>query len=336
MVTQLPTRQDKNPEVRIKRVYFWNIIWFTKLNLMIHKEDPIFSHAMRSFWNKLKFSVNFGWKLFWQRKYVLLEDNKRAGALALEERKKSIFVYAVGVLEPYKRKGYGTKMMKFTEDFARKREKKFVCFSVLLKNYPAMALYRKLGYRSLGLGLTLIRYFLSSLAKDFPASNQPRITFKKVHKIRKIKEKALYWWVKEAEALCGKEITELCFSDFQLLVDFRKNWSVYEILTNEKVCGLIAILPSFKTLNILFFSEPSTWDMSWTNAFLHSLIKLDDENIPLIKLDNYSLERNHKRFGFIQIFLTHQHKDKLGVKNQPKKFVHQSHEDRQILYKKID
>lgn len=329
-------KKKLNQKVKLKRIYFWDIIWFTKLNLAIHKEDPIFSQAMRSFWDKIKFSLNFGWKLFWQRKYVLLEEHQRAGALALEVRKQSIFVYAVGLLEPYRRKGYGTKMMKFTEDFARKKGKKFVCFSVLLQNYPAMALYKKLGYHSLGLGLTLIRYFLKNLTDNLPISDKQQINFKKLNKMRKIKQKALSWWVKEAEALCGEDIIELCFSDFQLLVDFKRNWSVYEIIADGETSGLVAILPSFKTLNILLFSHPSTWNIEWTNSFLRKLLKLNDENIPLTQFKTHSHPRADKRYGFIQIFITHQHKDKLWTKGQTKRFTHDAHDDRQILFKRIE
>ena len=146
--------------IRIKRVPLFRLHWFTKLNLKIHQEDPLFKKAQETKNSRRKFYCNFASKLARQSRFILLDKDKVVGSLSLEKRKHSFFVYAVGVVKEFRRKGYGTVLMNFTEEFARRKNKNFICFSVLLENKPAVDMYEKLKYHSQGVGLTLVRVFL--------------------------------------------------------------------------------------------------------------------------------------------------------------------------------
>ena len=327
---------DSN-SVRIKRVPLIRLHWFAKLNMKIHQEDPIFKKAQESRKSKIKFYFNFTSKLARQSRFVLLENGKVAGSLSLEKRKHSFFVYAVGVKKEYRRKGYGSILMKFTEDFTRKKNKNFICFSVLLENKPAVKMYEKLEYHSQGVGLTLVRLFLWKIKPIKQESEiSDKISFRKLSKLNEIKKLAYFWWAKEIEALAGTDAMHISIEDSILDLDFNQEWPTFEIKTNEKPTGLIIIIPSDFFQTAVLFSDPnSTWSIKWFFNLLEFIMKqkivqmknTGNKNSSTIKLEKSSV---------LQIFLTHQHKDNIISNLASDTVIHDSTEDRQIFFKKLD
>ncbi|NHJ49199.1 MAG: GNAT family N-acetyltransferase, partial [Asgard group archaeon] len=196
--------------------------------MTIHQKDPLFSTALKSRREKLKFMIDFGSKLARQKRFSLYENGKLAGALSLEIRKKSIFVYAVGLLEEFKRKGYGTYLMSFTEKFARYKNKKFVCFSVLLENTPAISMYEKLDYKSMGVGLTLLRLFMWKMRDEIEKNEfqDNKIDFRSLKNPIEIREKNLEWWLREISHFAGKDASVIASKDKLIEFDFKKEWFV--------------------------------------------------------------------------------------------------------------
>ena len=331
--------QKTQHNVKIKRIHFWRLFWFSRLNNKIHEKDPIFKKANNSFFSRLKFLLDFSWKILFQYKYILLENNAVAGALALDKKKHSIFIYAVGLLPQFRRKGYGTYLMNFTEEFAKQHKRNFVNFSVLLENTPAVSMYKKIGYQPLGLGLTLIRFFNNKLTKyNEPTSsdNLDKISFKQLVTVKEIDAKAKHWWGEEIEALAGSYSREISYKDDLLVFDFKKEWKIFEVFTNTEESGLIAILPSEVFLTLVIFSHPEkTWTLEWTELLLCTILKE--------QLIYSSITRNSQSTGLfsietpplIQIFLTYQHLEPLAAKNNSH-FVHDPMEDRQIFFKIIN
>lgn len=62
-----------------------------------------------------------------------------------------VFVYYINIIEKYRRKGYGTKLMKFTEHVAKERGIKWIELSSLKFLTPAIAMYKKLGYNEISI-----------------------------------------------------------------------------------------------------------------------------------------------------------------------------------------
>jgi len=305
--------------------------------MKIHQEDPIFKKAQESRKSRIKFYFNFTSKLARQSRFVLLENGEVAGSLSLEKRKHSFFVYAVGVKKEFRRKGYGSILMKFTEDFTRKKNKNFICFSVLLENKAAVKMYEKLEYHSQGVGLTLVRLFfwkIKTLKKESEISD--KISFRKLTKLSEIKKLAYFWWAKEVEAIAGTDAMYISIEDSILDLDFNPDWPTFEIKTNEKPTGLMIIIPSDFFQTAVLFSDPhKTWSKKWFFNLLEFITKqkivhmknTGNKNTSTIKLEKSSV---------LQIFLTHQHKDNIVSNLASDTVIHDSTEDRQIFFKKLD
>ena len=305
--------------------------------MKIHEEDPIFKKAQESRKSKIKFYFNFASKLAKQSRFVLLENGKVAGSISLEKRKHSFFVYAVGVKKEFRRKGFGSILMKFTEDFAKKKNRHFICFSVLLENKPAVKMYEKLEYHSQGVGLTLVRLFLWKIKTAKQESEiSDKISFRKLTKLNEIKKLAYFWWAKEIEALAGTEAMHVSLEDSILELDFNPEWPSFEIKTNDKPTGLMIIIPSDFFQTAVLFSDPqSTWRKKWFFDLLEFITKqkiVHTRNTGNMKSGNIKLEKS----SVLQIFLTHQHKDNLISYLASDLLIHDSTEDRQILFKKMD
>jgi GNAT superfamily N-acetyltransferase len=305
--------------------------------MSIHQKDPLFNTALKSRREKRKFMLEFGSKLARQKRFVLFEDDKLAGALSLEIRKNSIFVYAVGLLDKFKRKGYGTYLMDFTEDFARDRKKEIVCFSVLLENNPAVSMYKKLNYKSMGVGLTLLRIFMWKLRDEIEnkESNKHKLEFKLITNPDEIKVKNYEWWLNEISHFAGKEASIICDKDNLIEFDFKKEWFVYEIFTDNNSSGLMIIIPSNFFQTLLLFSDPKvTWNKEWLLSFIKNIY--EDKII----LQNFSQNKNVKRIelsksSVLQLFLTHQHKNNIFNILGKDLAMHDVTEDRQIMFKKL-
>ena len=312
---------------------------FTKLNIKIHQEDPIFKTAQKSFWSKFKFTLNFGSKLAKQNRFILLENNKIAGALSLEIRKKSIFVYAIGLLDDFKRKGYGTYLMNFTEKFAKQKKKEFVCFSVLVDNKPAIKLYEKLQYKSLGIGLTLLRLFMWKFNSELDITNLSNIqlSFKPLLKISEKQKKNFHWWFEEIKNFAGEKGYFLAKNDDLIEFNFKKHWLVYEIYTNNIPVGSLVIIPSNLFQTILLFSSPElTWNKEWFNNFIKVIYEqklIVHKFSPITNTASKQIELS--KASVLQVFLTHQHKDNLLKIIKKELATHDNTEDRQILYKSL-
>lgn len=322
--------------ITIKRVSFFRLLWFSKLNMEIHKEDPIFRRAQESFIEKLKFFCSFTSKLAIQHKYVIKENKKTIGALALDKKKQSVFIYAVGVRADYRKKGYGSILMKFTEEFAKKQNREFLSLSVLLENKPAVNLYEKLGYQQLGLGLTLIRIFLWNFNElDLSLKNNYEISFNKIINPKIIKEKAFHWWLKEIEALAGKEAVDLVIKESFLELDVKSNWKSYEIIMKNNSIGILVILPSEFFPTFVLFSNPKlTWIKDWIASFIFAISGIKSFNNKSLITRSLPIVQN--KSSVIQIFVTQQFKEILTRNFSSKCLTHDNTEDRQIYYKKID
>ncbi|HUT81652.1 MAG TPA: GNAT family N-acetyltransferase [Candidatus Bathyarchaeia archaeon] len=311
-------------------------MWFTNLNLEIHKQDPIFKNANESFLSKLKFKLSFFFKLLSQYRFVIKEGKKVAGALSLEKRKSSMFIYAVGVVEGFRKKGFGTKLMDFAEEFSKRRNRDYITFSVLLENKPAISLYKKLDYRPLGVGLTLIRFFTWKLKSSALKFTQiENIEFKPLLKHKEITEKTLYWWYEEIKYSTGEEGKTLCEKDALIDFDFKSEWIYYEIYLNNVPSGIVFIIPSDFFNTIVLFSESSTWKKE---VFLQLLNGLSENNLQTnIKANlNTTNKFQLQKISMIQIFLTHQHKDAILNSFAKELVMHDTTEDRQIYFKKIN
>jgi ribosomal protein S18 acetylase RimI-like enzyme len=326
-------------EIKIKKVSIFRILWFTKLNIKIHLKDPIFKTAQKTSWSRFKFVLSFGWKLAKQKRYVLLENNEIAGALSLEARKKSIFVYAIGLLERFKRKGYGTYLMEYAENFARQKGKEFICFSVLIENIPAIKLYEKMKYQSLGIGLTLLRLFMwkfnDVLIKAKLTDDQ--FYFKQLLKANEKQKMCFDLWFEEISFLAGEKGHFLARNDNLIEFDFKKHWLVYEIYTNDQAVGSLVVIPSNIFQTILLFSKPElTWNKNWFYNFIKAIYNqkiITHKFSPAIKTDTKPIELS--KASVLQIFTTHQHKDNILSLLEDDMGIHDSTEDRQILYKNL-
>lgn len=60
--------------------------------------------------------------------------------------KNELFLYGFSTREPYRNKGYGKKLMKFSEKKAKEIEMKSISLTVDPKNKIAVSMYEKMGY----------------------------------------------------------------------------------------------------------------------------------------------------------------------------------------------
>ncbi|MBN1330423.1 MAG: GNAT family N-acetyltransferase [Candidatus Heimdallarchaeota archaeon] len=310
-------------------------MWFTKLNLEIHKQDPIFKKANESLSSRLKFNLSFFFKLLTQYRFVIKDGKKVAGALSLEKRKISMFIYAVGVVEEFRKKGFGTKLMDFAEEYAKRKNRQYITFSVLLDNKPAISLYHKLNYRPIGVGLTLIRFFTWKLKPSLKITDKENVEFKQLINYKKIHEKTLYWWHEEIKYSAGEEAKSICKKDALIDFKFKLDWIYYEILINNIPSGIIFILPSDLFNSIVLFSNSNTWEKQLFLQLLDSL----SENILQNNIkanSNSTTKTSLQKTSMIQIFLTHQHKDAIINSFSKDLVMHDTTEDRQIYFKKIN
>jgi hypothetical protein len=207
-----------------------------------------------------------------------------------------------------------------------------------LENTPAINLYKKLGYQSQGLGLTLIRFFTSHLS-DYEKKRDD-ITFKALTKKGIIEKKGFYWWLKEIEAFRGQEVAQQCSKDNLIDFDFKTDWYNYELYQRNIALGFVSILPIGLYPTIILFSDAEeTWNIDWLKDFLNKLIQYMRSKAFLGKNAeiNYDFQKVHQK-SLIQIFLTHQHLEALeeSYQGQERLFIHDLTEDRQIMFKKID
>lgn len=243
------------------------------------------------------------------------------------------------MLDKFKRKGYGTYLMNFTENFARQKNKKFVCFSVLLENIPAITLYNKLKYKSLGIGLTLLRLFMWKFSKELEVQNisAMQISFQPLLKMREKYEKNFHWWYEEIKYFAGEMGYFLAKNDDLIDFDFNKQWLAYEIFTNNIAVGNLVIIPSNFFQTILLFSDPEiTWNKDWFYNFIKAI---SEQHLIPKKLSSISntiiKETKLGKTSVLQIFLTHQHKDNILNLIKDDFGFHDKTEDRQILYKNL-
>ncbi|MHA1124233.1 MAG: GNAT family N-acetyltransferase [Candidatus Heimdallarchaeota archaeon] len=327
-------QEQKSKKIEIVKVPIWQLFKFVKLNILIHQKDPIFKRAQKNKRKKMRFFADLSYKISKQKRFYLMLDDEIAGALSLDIRKKSVFVYAVGLKEKYRRQGYGTYLMSYTEELAKKIGKQYVCFSVLLENIPAITMYNKLGYKSQGLGLTLIRFFnkhLSGFTTDIDMS------LRRLTKIKDITHISTHWWLKEVEALSGNDGLILTQDDSLLDFDFKREWDIFEITTEGEPKGIVAILPTELFPTMVLFSAKDTWKLDWLKTLLLLVSGyIESRNVTKEISGKNNKKKNTYTNALTQIFLTHQHKDSLQKENKDKLFYHDITEDRQILYKKLN
>ncbi|RLI70162.1 MAG: hypothetical protein DRP02_08755 [Candidatus Gerdarchaeota archaeon] len=326
--------------VKLKRVSFLRLLWFTRLNMEIHKKDPIFKKALASRWEKFKFTMSFCWRLARQKRFILVRRKDVIGALSLEKRKLSIFIYAIGILPSFYRQGFGTKLMLFTEEFAKKNRRKFVCFSVLLENIPAVSLYKKLGYHSQGIGLTLIRFLRRKLSKSLLSLQETTpISLYRLSNPAKKRAETFHWWYEEIAAI-SEEAKQLCIADKLLDFKLKPNWDVYQIKTGEETVGVLVNIPSSYIPTLMLLSSPKA---TWTkNCFLMLLSVLQakfqtpqkEKPFPPSQM-NSQMQNLFGTSSIYQFFLTQQHKDHLLSVFGKEFILHDPTEDRQIFFKRV-
>ncbi|MHA1211577.1 MAG: GNAT family N-acetyltransferase [Candidatus Heimdallarchaeota archaeon] len=322
--------------IKIKSVPLIRLRWFVNLNLEIHKTDPIFKKANETFWSRLKFRISFSSKIARQYRYALYEGKKIAGVISLEKRKKSIFVYAVGVSGNYRRKGYGTTLMTFAEDFTKKKGKEFICFSVLLENNAAISLYQKLGYKQIGIGLTLLRFFTWKIEANYlKATTHYKIDLNQKLNLKEIEKITFDWWYKEIDKFAGEEAQQLSRIDSLIDFDFKSTWHYYEILTDEELSGVVLIIPSVFFHTLVLFSNPQTTrNKDWLLQFFNALV--EKKIIALKSQKNLAEKFQLNKTSMIQLFVTQQHKNDILTYIDKDFVVHDSTEDRQLYFKKIN
>ncbi|MEA2071296.1 MAG: GNAT family N-acetyltransferase [Asgard group archaeon] len=324
----------------LKKSPFYNIFSFTQLNLYIHRNDPLFKKAQQTFLRRIKFFFHFLWKALFQARFVVVKEGKSIGALALEKKKLSIFIYAIGLLEDYRRKGIGTKLMEFTEEYAKKKKKKYVTFSVLLENTPAISFYRKLDYHSLGAGLTLFRihYEKSIFETSVEKYSLDDFELQGIYSKYKYKKIINFWWAKEIEYAIGKNAKNLAQKDNFLEFEYNSNWLLYEIFFKNNAVGFIGyITRSYFPTFVLFSNPKNTWEMSWVCS-LYTYIKkqIFEQKTRIRTLHNITINTIPDNRSIFQLFITHQHMEALKKSTSDIFSVHDKVEDRQIMYKKIN
>ena len=302
--------------------------------MFIHRTDPIFKRSQESRWKKIRFFGDLSIKIAKQKRFFLILDNEIVGALSLDIREKSVFVYAIGLIEEYRRQGFGTILMNYAEKLAVGLGRQYVCFSVLLENLPAIAMYSKLGYKSQGLGLTLIRFFNKHLI-GFTKTTE--LTLQKLTTKEEIERNSTHWWLKEIEALSGKDGLILTHDDSLMDFDFKREWGIFEILNQGESKGIVAILPTELFPTIVLFSAKETWTIDWLKSLLITVLNSPEKKIVVEETNNENKKKQHSfNSALVQIFLTHQHKDSLQKENKDKIFYHDITEDRQIFFKKLN
>lgn len=101
------------------------------------------------------------------KNYFCYHNGILAGLLSLRTKKGSdAFIFGVAVLPEFRKKGLGKYMMDFSEKRAKEAKKKFMALAVLNSNEPAVNLYKKLGYKFVGLGVTPISIFIDKITKS--------------------------------------------------------------------------------------------------------------------------------------------------------------------------
>jgi ribosomal protein S18 acetylase RimI-like enzyme len=94
--------------------------------------------------------------LGWTRTFGLWIDGEVRGAVSLwGNRSRSAFhrvTLSLGVERRYHAQGFGTALMNTARDWAKKEGFSTIDLFVFAENEPAVALYRKLGYREIGRG----------------------------------------------------------------------------------------------------------------------------------------------------------------------------------------
>lgn len=333
-----------NPDLKLKRVSIFKIFWFSKLNMKIHQQDPIFTTANETNWSRFKFLLSFAFKSLFHHRFIMIEKNNVAGALSLDKKRISVFVYAIGLLPEFRRKGYGTLLMEFAEYFARKNNKDIVNFSVLLENKPAVKFYEKLGYKPQGIGLTIIRCLRRKLfaidnADEASIQEESIIYFESINRKKTIETKAKYWWLKEISFSAGKTAKNLTKKEKMLEFEPKLGWKAYKIINSNLEVGFITILPFDLIPTFVLFSDAEkTWNVVWLKKLLQQLEKSQLLRIMKKSKSLLNLKEDTLSSSFFQFFVTHQHKDALLEYNQKNNmvFIHDSNQDRQIYFKKLD
>lgn len=82
-------------------------------------------------------------------KYFLLEKDKETiGYLGLWYKKTSFHITNIAILDKFRRKGYGGKLLKFVDKIAKIYKIKKISLEVRKSNYIAQSMYKKYGYKS--------------------------------------------------------------------------------------------------------------------------------------------------------------------------------------------
>jgi len=153
----------ENNQIKMRSVtlFQWRSYKKNYLKLLIPSDPEIasFSSIMR-FFMFIFFRIT-------AENYFCYYNGKRAGVLTLRTKKGTdAFIYGIAVLSEFRKKGLGKFIMDFSEKRAKETHKKFMALAVLSSNEPAINLYKKTGYKFVGLGVTSISVPLDKIAKS--------------------------------------------------------------------------------------------------------------------------------------------------------------------------
>ncbi len=83
--------------------------------------------------------------------FVALEDEKLIGYIGVSVVADSCFINNIAVYPEYRRKGVGTALIKMAMLTADAMGTDFISLEVRESNYPAIALYRSMGFEEMGM-----------------------------------------------------------------------------------------------------------------------------------------------------------------------------------------
>lgn len=83
--------------------------------------------------------------------FVALDDNKLIGYIGVSVVADSCYVNNIAVYPEYRRQGVGTALIKMASLTADVMGTDFISLEVRESNYPAIALYRSLGFEEMGM-----------------------------------------------------------------------------------------------------------------------------------------------------------------------------------------
>jgi ribosomal protein S18 acetylase RimI-like enzyme len=219
--------------------------------------------------------------------YLCYFNGKRAGVLSIRtNRGAEVFVYAVAVESKFRKKGLGNFMMNYSEQRAKKLKKKFMALAVLWNNLPALELYKKLNYKTLGEGHTYLELRIEKIQqKRIYDLKFERITVYN-KSVRKSFENILLQGIRDVSGNLGVEYMKrnrITGYHPQIKKNIEEGRGrLFKIVQNQTVLGYLFERYMDNTSKVTVFSKNETWNLDFFEDLSSAIKKY------LIKSSNIS------------------------------------------------